>query len=174
MLRDNPSRARPCGRGFTLVELVAVVAVVAIVGVAALGSISNMGSNRSAAAARRLAREIVYARDRATSTGTSSWIVLDTAADTCRVLADNPASPGYASASALTDPGSGRAMQITFNAGEFAGVDLLSASPAQLGFDWLGRPISTSGVVLTSAATISLTGGRTITVRAQTGEVRWP
>lgn len=167
------SRARTSGRGFTLIELIAVIVVTALVGVSAIASMSSSMTTRQKLAARTLARDLAYLRERAISTSTASWVNFNVGADTYSFLADSPDSPGYTSALALTDPATGRAFIGRWNSGEFAGVDLSGVTTASLGFDWMGRPVSSSGSTLSGVFTVSGSGGRTVTIQPGSGLIAW-
>lgn len=168
-----PCRARTSGRGFTLIEVIAVIVVTAIVGVSAIASMSSSMTTRQKLAARTLARDLAYLRERAISTNTTSWVNFSVSADIYTFLADNPSAPGYSGALALTDPATGRPFIGRWNTGEFAGVDLSGATTASLGFDWMGRPVSTSGSALSGVVTISGSGGRTVTIQPESGLIAW-
>lgn len=160
--------------GFTLIELAAVVVVVAILAGVAASTMAASAGARSAAAARRLLRDLTFARQRAVATGTRTWVVFDTAAGTWSLLEEDPADPGRAGASAITDPLSGRPMVETLGAGTWAGVALQSAAfdaGAEVGFDWLGRPLNATGSDLAATGTAVLSGGRQVSVTAGTGHV---
>lgn len=168
-----PSRARGTGRGFTLIELIVVLVVTAIVGVSAIASMSSTTSTRQKLAARSLARDLTWARERALSTAKASWVTFNLSADTYTLRADDPANPGFTGSLALTDPATGAPFVGRWNSGEFAAVDMTAATTATFGFDWTGRPVSSAGVALTGVVTITGSGGRTVTVQPQTGLVAW-
>jgi prepilin-type N-terminal cleavage/methylation domain-containing protein len=154
-------------RGFTLVELIVVTVITSIVAAVAIPALSSITLARKRVAARMIQRDLAFARERALATGTVHWVVFTPAGDTYSVLSENPASPGRAGAAAITDPATGRAMLVRLNTGDFAGVDLTGASfgsGAELGFDWLGRPLGTGGTALASPGAVTLSGGYTVTV----------
>lgn len=169
------SQSRPAlGRvGFTLVELIAVIAILGIMSVTAVVAISGTDAARARAAGSALARDLTFARDRAISTGTTSWVVFSVATNSYSVLAENPASPGRAGAIAITDPATGQSFVARFGQRESAGVSIQSVSiPGggnDLGFNWLGRPSNSAGTLLTSNATITLTNAVTVTVSGGVG-----
>ena len=171
--RHHRRRVRNPGRGFSMIELVVVLVIVAIMGVTASMSMSGVATNRQAAAARQMARDLGWLRERAMTRGLPAWATFDTATDTYTFREDVFATPGFAASTAITDPATGRAFSQRLNAGDFAGVDLLSVTTASFGFDAKGRPVNTSGVVLSGALTMSVTGGRLATVTPQTGRTSW-
>lgn len=161
--------------GFTLVELIAVAVITSIIAAVAIPALSSVGLARKRVAARMVQRDLAFARERALATGAVHWVVFTPASDTYSVLAENPSSPGRAGATAITDPATGRTMLVQMNSGDFAGVDLTAASfgsGAEVGFDWLGRPLATGGSLLASSGTVTLSGGYTVTV-ATGGLATW-
>lgn len=166
-LRAHTRPRRVPGGGFTLPELIAVLIVAAIVAAAAIPSLAGAGNARAGHAARLLLRDVTHAREHAIATAVPVWVVFDPAADSCAVLAEDPASPGRAGAAAITDPATGQPLARTLNTGEFAGVGIDSAvfGPGpELGFDWLGRPLATGGAALAAQGLVVLTGNHRLTV----------
>jgi len=93
------------------------------------------------------------------------------------MLIENAANPGRANATAFTDPATGKAFSQALNAGEFAGVDIVSASigggaGSEVGFDWLGSPYDSTEAALSAAGTITLSGSQTVTIEPGTGLAR--
>jgi prepilin-type N-terminal cleavage/methylation domain-containing protein len=166
-------RVRNSGRGFSLVELVAVIVILAIMGATATMSMTGVASNRRAAAARQIARDLGWLRERAMTKGLPTWATFNTSTDTYTFFDDVLATPGFASATAVTDPSTSRAFSQALNSGDFAGVDLLSVTATSFGFNAMGRPINTSGAALATSVTITVTGSRTATVTPQTGRIAW-
>jgi prepilin-type N-terminal cleavage/methylation domain-containing protein len=165
-------------RAFTIVELIIVLVVVGVVAAVALPSLASVGGSRSAIAARVMVRDVTYARERAIATGARTWVVFNVGASSYSVLGEDPANPGRFGALALKDPANpGRTYVQTLNTGEFAGVTLLSASfdgAAELGFTWLGQPLNSAQNPLATQGTVTLTGGRTVTVQVGTGLTAGP
>ncbi len=93
LTRNDPRRLSR-GGGFSLIELIAVMIVVGILAAAVAPVLSATARTRAAMAARHLVRDLTFARQRAVATGTRSWVVFDTAAETWTVLVEDPASPG--------------------------------------------------------------------------------
>ena len=172
-------RGRPGeGRGFTLPELIVVLTVTATIAAVVVPSLSSIGSTRRAAAARMIVRDLTYARERALETGTRTWVVFSPGTNSYSVLAENPASPGRAGAITMQDPANpGRTYVQYLNVGEYPGVLLVSASingGAEVGFDWLGRPLNNTEVPLSANGTITLTGPVTVTIQRGTGLATTP
>jgi prepilin-type N-terminal cleavage/methylation domain-containing protein len=163
-------------RGFTLVELITVAVLTSIMAAVAIPALSSMTRTRHRVAARTVQRDLAFARERALATGTSHWVVFAPAGDTYAVLAEDPGAPGRVGASAIDDPATGRPMLQQLNQGDFAGVDLISAlfdGQAEVGFDWLGRPLAVGGGALAGDGVVTLSDGHTVTVSAAGGLTAW-
>lgn len=169
----NARRARGTGRGFTLIELIAVLVITALVGVSAIASMTSTGATRQRLAVRSLARDLGWARERAISTANAIWVTFNIGADTYTLRADDPSNPGFNGSQALTDPATGAPFAGRWNTGEFAGVDMTAATTTNFGFDWTGRPVSTTGVALAGVVTVTGSGGRTVTIQPESGLVGW-
>ncbi len=171
------NRARlAAGRGFSMVELIAVLVIVGIMAAVGAPAISYAQGSRQRVACRQVARDLNYARERAVATGTRTWVVFNASTDIYTMLVEVPANPGRANAVALTDPATGKAFSQALNTGDFAGVDLVSVSSgtgSEVGFDWLGKPYDSTSTLLTSAATITLSAGQSVTVEPGTGLARY-
>ncbi len=166
------------GGGFTLLELVAVMVIVGILAGAAVVTLSTTTGNRSKMAADQLLRDLTFARQRAVATGTPSWVQFDTAADTWTVLAEDPVSVGtsWTDATTLTDPATGQPFVQSLGVAPFIGVDLLTVGfdgNDKVKFDWLGQPLTygTTETALGADGTVTLSGGHTVTVEAETGHI---
>lgn len=163
--------------GFTLPEIIVVMTIAAILAASAAPSILNVAGTRTAAAARQLVRDLTFARQRAIATGTRHWVVFNTSTQTWSTLVESTTSPGRAGATALNDLATGRAMVTTLNTDAYQGVTMSAASiggGVEVGFDWRGKPLNASAAALTSDGTITLTGGRVITIKANTGYATTP
>jgi type II secretory pathway pseudopilin PulG len=173
-MRKNHSRRPDQGGGFTLIELIAVIVIVMILAGVAVPSLNPLAGTRGAAAARQLLRDATFARQRAVATGTRSWLVFNTGAHTWSILAEDPASPGRASAAVLEDPATGEPFVVSVDAVPFVGVQLQSVdfdTNVEVGFDWLGRPLNQTEAALTLPGSVVLTGNHTVSVAPETGHV---
>jgi len=166
------------GTGFTLIELIVVLVVTAIVAAVALPSLASASTTRRAIGANQMVRDLAYARERAISTGTRTWVVFSTTTNSYSVLQENPASPGRVGAIALDDPANpGRTYVQYFGTGDFVTVSLQSVSigtGSEVGFDWIGKPYDSTSVALTSAGVVTLVGGKTVTIQPITGLATTP
>ncbi len=172
--RSRPTRCRHLrGPGFTLVELIVVMVMMAVVAAVAVPSMNNMTTQRRALGARQVLRDLTYARDRSMATGTTHWVSFNLSGHSYSLLMENPASPGFAGATTISDParGPGQAFVQRLNTGELSGCTLSAASfdsQTAVSFDHLGRPASTAGA-LAADGTVSLSGSWTVTVRRTSG-----
>ena len=171
--RNAPDRRTRSG-GFTLVELIAVLVVVSILAAVSVPTLSSLGDTRASMAARHLARDLSFARQRAVATGTRTWVLFDTAAESWEILGEDPDNPGRANATALTDLATGEDFAQTLGTGSFAGVQVVSAAfdgDVQVGFDWLGRALNATETLLAARGTVTLSGSHVVNVEATTGFV---
>ena len=165
-------RRPPTGGGFTLVELTMVIVVVAILAAVSFPRLTSLPTTRARYAARQLFKDLTFARERAISTGTRSFVVFAPASETYTLLAENPSNPGRANAVIIDDPSSGQPFVRTFGSSEFVGVDLVSAvfdGAAEVGFDWNGRPLNSTQSDLSATGTITLSGGNLVQVQSPGG-----
>lgn len=160
--------------GFTLIELIAVIVIVSILAAVAAPSLANLGASRASAAAKQLLSDVTYARQRAIATGTPTWVVFNTGAETWSILEEDPNAPGRAGATTLNDPANGKPFTITLNSDPYIGVELVAAAfdgNPEIGFDWLGRPLNTTGSALAANGSVTITGNRVMTVYIGTGQI---
>lgn len=168
------SLRRSSNGAFTLVELVAVIILVGIMGIAAGVSFNSLPANRRIAAARQIERDLAYARERAMATGIRHWVVFSVPGDSYSILAENPADPGRAGAVTINDTATQGPFVQRLNENEFKGASVIAASfdgHAEVGFDWLGRPLAPNADPLSTDGVIRITGGLSIFVLAGSGLV---
>ena len=172
-----PTRRVARRGGFTLPEMVAVLSITAILAASAAPSLLSLDSTRAAAAGRQLVRDLTFARQRAIATGTRHWVVFNPSAELWSVLVENPASPGRAGAMLHEDLATGRAFVQTLSVDPYAGVSLIAAAidgNVEVGFDWEGKPLNAGETALAGDGTVTLTGGRIVTIKAGTGYAHLP
>ena len=159
-----------------MVELVAVMVLAGILAAVAVPAVGSISSTRAAAVQRQVQRDLSYARERAVSTGRGTWVTFSPVANTYAILQEPLGSPGRANAITVVDPATGRG--FVNEVGDLTpGVALLGASfdgGAEVGFDWKGRPVVTSGSSLSAAGVVTITGSRTVTVQPGTGHSTIP
>lgn len=162
---------------FSLVELVAVMVVVGIMAAVAVPAWNAALAARSGAAARLVARDLGYARERAVATGCRSWVVFTVPDNAYVLLAEPPALPGRSNAVPIPAPASPGTVGQQFGSGTWAGVALGGAAfdgAPEVGFDWAGRPLNAAGNPLAADGSVWFTSGRTVVVRAGWGVIVAP
>jgi len=185
-LRLLPSRAPRARSAFTLVE---ILAVVVILGIASAIIIPNMGTRddlRTAAAARTLVADLIYAQNQAITSGKMVYVRFDTANNKYTLLTTansggdvamtNPITQNsYVQQFGVTKPGW---ETITINSAVLNGVDPTYRPMFTLAFDELGSPYVFN---YTSNTTNDLNDGSivlgsgtfttTVTIAPATGEI---
>ena len=161
------------GRGFTLVELIAVLVLTGILAAVAIPAVSTTEQTKHAAAARLIASDLRFARQRAVATGTRTWVSFQIAADQWTIASEDPDAPGRSGAQVIIDPATERPMiqrlDALFRGEQLVGIDF--DGEAEVGFDWLGRPLSQSEVALVSSGSLTLASGFAIGVAVDSGLV---
>ena len=173
LLTRRPSR----GGGFTLIEMLAVIAMMAILMGVAVPALSSMGDTRGAMAGRHLLRDLTFARQHAIATGTITWMFFSTAGNTSWEIRAETGAAGKTNAIVIDDAATNAPFTQTLNSGSFADVKVVSASfvgtdtfdVPEVGFDWLGRPLTNDGVFLNAVGTVTVTGSHVVTVQQDTG-----
>lgn len=161
--------------GFTLAEVVVVMVLTTIVAAAAIPSVLSLLSTRGKVAARQVARDLTFARQRAIATSRTIWVVFNPSLDEYTMLEEPAGSGGRSAATALIDPATGVAFRQRFNRNEFGAIDMTAAGisgGSEVGFDWRGRPKVNDATFLSSTATITLTGA-TVSIEPETGLSQW-
>jgi prepilin-type N-terminal cleavage/methylation domain-containing protein len=173
--------------GFTLVEILAVVVILGIASAVIIPQIGTRDDMRTAAAARTLVADLIYAQNYAITSGTMTYVKFDTANKRYSLLSTaNSGGDVYVQhpitqANYVTQFGSSvKGFEtVAINSASFTGSDAANYSNlSTLAFDELGAPyvfnyasnttndMSTGSIVL-KAGTFTTT----ITVSAATGEI---
>jgi prepilin-type N-terminal cleavage/methylation domain-containing protein len=170
----------PHSRGFTLIEILAVVVIIGIAGAIIVPQIGSRDDLRTAAAARMLMADLIYAQNQSITQQTNQYVVFDVANRTYSVVS----APSMI---VVTQPVTHNPYVVTFGAGGTAGLQntsLVSATftgqggvtSGTLGFDELGTPqVYSSGTVqpMTAGAIIVQTGTEKLEIDIQpfTGQI---
>jgi prepilin-type N-terminal cleavage/methylation domain-containing protein len=147
-LRLLPSRAARARSAFTLVE---ILAVVVILGIASAIIIPNMGTRddlRTAAAARTLVADLIYAQNQAITSGKMVYVRFDTANNKYTLLTTANSGGDVAMTNPITQtsylqqfgPTKPGWETITINSAALNGVDPTYRPMYTLAFDELGSP----------------------------------
>lgn len=175
--RQAHRRAR--GRGFTLVELIAVLALLAVLSAAAVPAMNAMQRSRERAATTEIARLIALAQRRAVATGERTGVRIEPDAGVVTVLRLPEGAPAPVPIEGVTGD-QRRELQLS---DAFGGVSIEffrsgdgAAGTGEVWFDASGSPNVRRGGDLTPSAEdarVGVSGGEVILVRAVTGAVEW-
>jgi len=171
-IRFNPGRAHPSGRGFSLIELVAVMTLAAILAAVAVPAMTSTGSMRRQAGAHQVARDLRLARELGITTGRTAWVGFDVASQAYTLRLEPFGNPGRAQSVAWIDPATRRDFAQEFDVGERIGIRISAVSiggGAWVGFDSTGRPRSHNESLLAATGSITLDGSVVISVEPGAG-----
>lgn len=160
-------------KGFTLIELVMVLVLIGILAVFAAPRLGDISTIKADAFVDKLRSEIRYAQNLAMSQNRRYRVYFNTA----------PApNPGYAvvndangngtwgeAGEIARDPAGSGNLNVTLNAGEYAGITVSTPVGGFIEFTSLGAPTVGGGAAITVFANLVAAG--TMTITAQTGAV---
>lgn len=171
---SNSRRARLIGRGFSLIELIAVMTIAAILAGIAVPAMTSTGTMRRRIAAAQVARDVRLAREIAMTTGRTTWVAFDLAAEEYEIRIEPFGNPGRAQAVAWADPATGHAFRQRLNIGEWSGIQIETAmfgGGTWVGFDRLGRPRTHSESDLQTTGRVRIESGSAIEIEPETGRI---
>jgi prepilin-type N-terminal cleavage/methylation domain-containing protein len=148
LMPSRAVRARTGSRGFTLVE---ILAVVVILGIASAIIIPNMGTRddlRTAAGARQLVADLIYAQNQAITTGKMVYVKFDTTNNQYTLLTNANSGGDTAMTNPITQTTYVRSFgpnvsgweTVSVQSAVLNGTDATYASMFTLAFDELGSP----------------------------------
>jgi len=157
--------------GHTVIELIIVISVMAILAAVAYPALRDTGLFRLDAAARRLAADIHFVKNRAMATHAVCGVAFDASGDRYALFTGDPSAP-------LEHPlRPGEPYRVDLGA---EGVDVVAAvfgGGDELRFDPLGQPLDGTGQPFHAAGRVVLACGSgldTVRVDAFTGGVDGP
>ena len=154
-----------------MIELITVMIIIGIVASVSVPKLQNLPNTRAQFAIRKLRSDVRYAQLLAMESQARTRVVFDTAADTYELQRESAPNTWVA----VTDPASKGNYSVTFNAGDYAGVDITSAvfnAASTVIFNTFGAPFDGSGNVLVEPSQVVLNSGAyQLRFRAQTGKV---
>ena len=166
-------------RAFSLLEVTVVVVIVGILAIGVIPALGSTGGARQAAAARQTHRLLTHARTFAMMTGQPAGVIVDASDDT---LTPVFISSGSASVAVMRTSTGDDAAPLAISE-SFPGAEILSCvggdgstGTVRLWFSHDGTPHvrDADGTLIgpfTQDASVSLTGGYTVTVRRVSGLV---
>lgn len=172
-MRRDRSRAR----GFSLIELAAVMSVLGLLAAGTAATLTVLESSQQSAAARAVERDLRYSRERAMTTGRTHWVHFLPAQDRYTLREQPEGTSTFLTSVVLPVSAAAGVTGVSF-ANEFPGAGLASASfdsggfvDTIVGFTWRGLPVGASGNSLTSQGVVTIDGGHSVLVDAQSGLV---
>lgn len=174
-------RVRPRTRnsGFTLIELIAVIGVLGVVAIASIPALGTVGDTRRRALAAEIERQLLLARAHAAASGRPAGVRFDAASQTLtlvRILAPGAAPAEIPGVTGASDSGAVTPVASLFQGVAFGSLSTMPGGDSAVWFAPTGEPqVRTSAGALvgvfTAAATVTVTGGPTITVHPLTGMI---
>lgn len=149
--------------------------LLAILSAVIVPTLTQVGGVRREAAAGKVIHDLNIARQVAVARGTRTWVVFDVAGDAYALHVEDAANPGRANRVPFVDQATGKPYAVDFDAGDFGDAGLQAADiegGVEIGFDYLGRPLSDQETVIATDGLVTLNDGRVIRVTARTGHVR--
>lgn len=160
-------------RGFTLIEVVLVLVILLVIAAVAALNLSGFATIKVNGAARRLASDIRFAQQMATSQQVRHGVAFNLPAVNQYTVYEqnNPADPAR-------NPAGGADFIVDFTAGEFDGVTIATSLPGGLvKFDSQGQPLDAMDAPLVGGSnTVTLTyegASAIVTVAPATGRVTY-
>lgn len=157
-------------RGFTLIELIIVIILIGFIAVMVGPQLTNVPQTKAQYAVRKLQSDVRYAQLLAMETSARTRVVFDTSSDVYQL--ERESSPG--TWTSVTNPSTKSAYTVTFNSGDYAGVDITGAvfnSGSTVIFNTYGAPLDSSGAVLVEPSQVELNSKYQLRFRAETGKV---
>jgi Tfp pilus assembly protein FimT len=177
-LQRHACRARDHrGRGMSLVELISVMVIAALIVGVAGGSLRQQQKVQWRTATNVVARDMMFARQLAMSSGLTTWVSFGYGSEfdegRYTIRQDTPGTPGFASSVALRDPATNADFLENFDPSPFNKViaGFFVGTGDTFGFDFVGRPVTMAGVLVTTNLSIVITDNSIITIRGITGNV---
>lgn len=160
------------GRGFSLVELIAVILLVGLLAAVSVPAMTKAAESRAEAGIAQLERDLAGARHLACHSGVRVWTVFSLSGQRYELLAEQPGNPGRVHRSPRTDPATGRPFSQPIGGPDWSGVTLVGVnfdSGAEVAFDWRGRPLAASEQPLSANGQLVFSNGRRVVVDRTTG-----
>ena len=156
-------------QGFTLIELVIILLLIGIIAVYAAPRFLDVPSTKASAFAGKLQADIRYAQNLAMTQNRRYRVYVNTnpapTPNGYAVVYDTSGGAWSAFGYAQDPAGTGN-LNVTLNAGQYAGITVSTPAGGFIEFNSLGAPTVGAGTVLTVSP-----GAQTVTITAGTGAV---
>ena len=159
-------------KGFTLMEMVVTMSILAVLSGIAVASLDGFSSSQQEVAVTRVRSAVVHAQLWAISTGASTWVAFDPAAELVTVYREDPDSPGKANRLPMMDPLTHGDMRVQLGSDNSGITAAAFGATTEIHFDGEGRPHDANGTLLANDGTVTFNGGITLRVVRNTGLIK--
>ena len=161
-------------KSFTLIELIIILLLVGILAIVTVPRMLSIQGFRQEATLNKVKADLKYVMEFAVNNSCKTRVAYNTTGDTSYTATTDLSG----SWDDMTDPTTHTSpFTVTLNTGNYLGVKITNVNfdgHAGVEFDSIGRPYSYGGgsaTLLSSDGSITLTGGKSITITVDTGRI---